>query len=242
MDNIIVKHDVPVQENDVLNPNLSIDARLCLAGKVAGKFKTAIKQLGLIENIKGNEYVTVSGWSTLGTLLGIHVENIQVKELPVKRGYGFHAKVDLVDRNGYKIGEGDGIATNHGHQKEIHTVYSMAQTRAVGKAYRLCLAWLVEMAGYQPTPAEEMPDKMRNNFSKSEVVKKDDYDPVSLKYAKIIKSSLQETGTPVNKVSMKNRLFILINNGDISEDMEDQLLKFISEHCPDALESGEELE
>ena len=33
---------------------------------------------------------------------------------------------------------------------------SMAQTRAIGKAYRNCLAWIIRAAGYEPTPAEEM--------------------------------------------------------------------------------------
>jgi hypothetical protein len=33
---------------------------------------------------------------------------------------------------------------------------SMAQTRAVGKAYRNILAWIIRAAGYEPTPAEEM--------------------------------------------------------------------------------------
>jgi ABC-type proline/glycine betaine transport system substrate-binding protein len=34
----------------------------------------------------------------------------------------------------------------------------MAITRATGKAYRLGLSWIVTLAGYQPTPAEEMFD------------------------------------------------------------------------------------
>lgn len=36
---------------------------------------------------------------------------------------------------------------------------SMAQTRACAKAYRNVLAWVVVLAGYRPTPAEEMIDK-----------------------------------------------------------------------------------
>lgn len=35
---------------------------------------------------------------------------------------------------------------------------SMAQTRAGAKALRNALAWVVVLAGYKPTPAEEMPD------------------------------------------------------------------------------------
>ena len=32
----------------------------------------------------------------------------------------------------------------------------MAQTRAIGKAYRNLLAWLMKAAGFEATPAEEM--------------------------------------------------------------------------------------
>jgi hypothetical protein len=32
----------------------------------------------------------------------------------------------------------------------------MAQTRAVAKALRLCLGWIMALAGYEATPAEEM--------------------------------------------------------------------------------------
>ena len=34
----------------------------------------------------------------------------------------------------------------------------MAQTRATGKACRLAFSWIMALAGYEPTPAEEMPD------------------------------------------------------------------------------------
>ena len=56
-----------------------------------------------------------------------------------------------------------GFATcsNKEHTKRSFADYaicSMAQTRAVGKAYRLSLGWLMKAAGYEATPAEEMHD------------------------------------------------------------------------------------
>ena len=38
-----------------------------------------------------------------------------------------------------------------------HARRSMAATRATGKAARLAFSWIVKLAGYEPTPAEEMP-------------------------------------------------------------------------------------
>ncbi|MBK8185727.1 MAG: hypothetical protein IPK63_23660 [Candidatus Competibacteraceae bacterium] len=39
----------------------------------------------------------------------------------------------------------------------------MAQTRATGKACRLAFSWIMSLAGYEPTPAEEMPDKQQSD-------------------------------------------------------------------------------
>lgn len=44
---------------------------------------------------------------------------------------------------------------------------SMAQTRACAKAFRNVLAWVVVMAGYKPTPAEELPDAQEPVTAKS---------------------------------------------------------------------------
>ena len=43
--------------------------------------------------------------------------------------------------------------------KPVHQVASMAGTRATAKALRLMLSWVVEIAGYEPTPSEEIVDK-----------------------------------------------------------------------------------
>lgn len=173
--------------SDIINPALSIDEKLDLAQQVSSKFTEVIKALKLVERISGKEYVTVSGWSVLGNFMGTRIENIRTTPIEVKGGFGYHAKVDLVNKDGVKIAEGDAIATSRGRQKEDHTVYSMAITRATGKAYRLGLAWLVEMAGYTSTPAEEMPDEMRKNINEETVA--DDAIPVN----KINKTETTET-------------------------------------------------
>jgi hypothetical protein len=43
--------------------------------------------------------------------------------------------------------------------KPVHQIASMAGTRASAKALRLMLSWVVEIAGYEPTPSEEIVDK-----------------------------------------------------------------------------------
>lgn len=145
---------------DVLNPMISVANRVVIATRVADALKSVLESQNLIQTISGNNYVTVSGWSTLGTMIGIRVDIISVEPFPTKARFGYKAKVELVDGRGNKVGEGEAIATSSGRQKEEHAVYSMAITRAVGKAFRLSLAWIMELAGYSSTPYEEMPESM----------------------------------------------------------------------------------
>jgi len=147
---------------DVLNPMISVANRVVIATRVADALKSVLESQNLIQTISGNNYVTVSGWSTLGTMIGIRVEIESVEPFPTKARFGYRAKVNLIDGRGVKVGEGDAIATSSGRQKEEHAVYSMAITRATGKAFRLSLAWIMELAGYSSTPYEEMPESMTN--------------------------------------------------------------------------------
>jgi intergrase/recombinase len=43
-----------------------------------------------------------------------------------------------------------------GSKTDEYVINSMAQTRAQGKAFRLLLGWLMKVAGYESTPAEEV--------------------------------------------------------------------------------------
>lgn len=145
---------------DVLNPMISVANRVVIATRVADALKSVLESQNLIQTISGHNYVTVSGWSTLGTMIGIRVDIVSVEPFPTKARFGYKAKVELIDGRGNKVGEGEAIATSSGRQKEEHAVYSMSITRAVGKAFRLSLAWIMELAGYSSTPYEEMPEAM----------------------------------------------------------------------------------
>lgn len=69
--------------------------------------------------------------------------------------------MQLVNASGVVVGaaeaectwEEEGWAT-----RPSNALRSMAQTRAIGKAYRGVFAFVMALAGYVPTPAEEMPD------------------------------------------------------------------------------------
>ncbi|WP_245328243.1 hypothetical protein [Hymenobacter aquaticus] len=119
-----------------------------------------IKENKLSTTVQGKEFVNVEGWQYAGSRLGIvpivdHVINVST-ETEIK----YQAKVTLFDmRSGHTVGAGFAICSNKEQGKKFYqefAIMSMAQTRAIGKAYRNILAWIIRAAGYEPTPAEEM--------------------------------------------------------------------------------------
>ncbi|PIQ22827.1 MAG: hypothetical protein COW65_00840 [Cytophagales bacterium CG18_big_fil_WC_8_21_14_2_50_42_9] len=119
-----------------------------------------IKENKLYQNIQGKEYVNVEGWQYAGSRLGIlpvveHLINVST-DTEMK----YQAKVNLLNlRTEQVVGAGFAICSNKEQGKKFYqefAIASMAQTRAIGKAYRNILAWIIRAAGYEPTPAEEM--------------------------------------------------------------------------------------
>ena len=70
------------------------------------------------------------------------------------------ATVELVRLKDNKvIGFGAALCSNKEANKKSfdeYAILSMAQTRAIGKAYRNVIGWIMKLAGYEATPKEEM--------------------------------------------------------------------------------------
>ncbi|MBO0360757.1 hypothetical protein J0X19_22545 [Hymenobacter sp. BT186] len=147
----------PVRKTKVESYDISrSDETLHLATDLA-KF---IKENKLTTTVQGKEFVNVEGWQYAGSRLGIvpivdHVINVS-NDQELK----YQAKVTLFDmRSGHTVGAGFAICSSKEQGKKFYqefAIMSMAQTRAIGKAYRNILAWIIRAAGYEPTPAEEM--------------------------------------------------------------------------------------
>ena len=73
---------------------------------------------------------------------------------------GYKAYVELVrTSDGAIIGGASAICTRderNWSNRDDYAVRSMAVTRATGKAFRLGFSWIMKLAGYEATPAEEM--------------------------------------------------------------------------------------
>jgi len=83
----------------------------------------------------------------------------------------YKAVVEVINQQGTVVSRGFAWCSNKESKKksfEEYAIASMAQTRAIGKAYRNILSWIVKMAGYEATPAEEIDrDKMETDLTKA---------------------------------------------------------------------------
>jgi hypothetical protein len=76
-------------------------------------------------------------------------------------GYDFEARVEARTVTGLVVGTGEATCSRkeaRWAQADDYAVKSMAQTRATSKALKAGTGWLMVLAGYKATPAEEMPD------------------------------------------------------------------------------------
>lgn len=128
------------------------------AETVATPLADLINRKKLFTVIGQKKYVQVDGWATLGAMLGVLPR--EVKSDKIENGYA--AYVELVrTTDGMVIGGASAICTREERNwsnRDEYALKSMATTRATGKAYRLAFSWIMNLAGYESTPAEEMID------------------------------------------------------------------------------------
>lgn len=136
----------------------SPDDVVAIATGMAKTLANIINSRKLYTVISGRKYVRVEGWTTLGAMLGILPREVEVVE---QENGDFLATVELIRASdGVVIGRASSIVSSDEKlwkMRERYARRSMAVTRATGKAYRLGFSWIIALAGYEPTPAEEMP-------------------------------------------------------------------------------------
>lgn len=123
---------------------------------MATALKEVVAKQGLLSNIKGKEYPRCEAWTLLGSMLGVFP--VLVWSRPVE--HGWEARVEARTISGAIIGaaEAQCLRTESAWAKrDDYALRSMAQTRATAKCLRMPLGFIMSLAGYEATPAEEMP-------------------------------------------------------------------------------------
>lgn len=140
---------------------------LARAVETAKPLAQAVRDRGLAVEIQGREHVKVEGWTLLGAMLGVFPVCVWTRKLED----GWEARVEARTRDGATVGAAEAQCTRGENQwsfepvgrdgkklqpRDDFALRSMAQTRATAKALRQPLGFVMQLAGFNPTPAEEM--------------------------------------------------------------------------------------
>ena len=166
-----------------------------------------IKEKGLSSNIQGKQFVNVEGWQFAGASLGLMPIITETTDL-TRRGtepgqveIKYMAKCEVRNINtGQLVATGVAICSNFEHSKkrfDEYAILSMAQTRAIGKAYRNLLAWLMKAAGFEATPAEEM------DFAVQEVKIKVQSEPENHSIKEVFAEIVEEEEIDIDAIKME---------------------------------------
>lgn len=114
--------------------------------------------------IRGEQYLEYEDWQLLGQFYGVAAQTSNAEPVEINGIRGAKASAQLYDiLTGQILGGVSAEAycmedEEKWHDRPWHQLASMAQTRAGAKAFRNRFAWVVVLAGFRPTPFEEIQD------------------------------------------------------------------------------------
>lgn len=170
--------ELALTEQPVMDLSLSRPPAEVLAqGKQAAEaLMGVIRQKPKPVIINNKQYLEFEDWQMLGKFYGVAVKVISTK--PFEMGdsgvIGFEATAQAVHvASGRVISQADSMCLNDEslwRDRPLHTLRSMAQTRACAKTLRNAFAWVAVLAGCAPTPAEEMPSSTGDKVTQQRTV------------------------------------------------------------------------
>lgn len=145
---------------------------VALATEAANALADVVESRKLYSMIQGKKFVKCEGWTTLAAMLGvtpheiatveqdgIFTATVELRRLtdgsPVARASAECGAPDELDRQGKPLWSA----------RPRYARRSMALTRATAKACRLAFSWIMVLAGFQPTPEEEIPQQERGGHA-----------------------------------------------------------------------------
>jgi hypothetical protein len=152
-DELVVYEPTPATLFQTSNPDLALERMAHLAELLMN----VVRERKLVQKIGGNEYLRAPAWSVLAGLTGLSPATARVEKIED----GWLARVEVLRiADGVVISAAEQVCTRkeaRWARAEDHALLGMAQTRAASRALRGPLMQVVELAGFKPTPVEEMP-------------------------------------------------------------------------------------
>jgi hypothetical protein len=135
-------------------------AMIELASQMATALAAIVEKQRLYATINGRKFPQVEAWMTIGRM-----DNVVAREAeaPIRHeDASYEAFVELVRlSDGMVVGRASALCGTPDdkpwNNRSEPARRSMAVTRATSRAFRQQYSWIMALAGYEPTPAEEMP-------------------------------------------------------------------------------------
>ena len=205
-----VKHDLSMARA----PQQVLDEAL----KAAKALQSVITQKAKPVLFNGEQYIEFEDWQVLGRFYGVTARVSQTEQVSIDGVKGFGAKAEAIDAQGRVISAAEAMCLNdepNWSRKPLFQLRSMAQTRACAKALRNVLAWVVVMAGYRPSVAEEMvggetvvatpPAPAPKRASEARKVSTADAESIEFVPAEVtVKEGTTKAGKPFKKLGIKS--------------------------------------
>lgn len=156
----VIEHALTVIPREALAATVTPEDTIILATRMATALSDVVERQSLYAVIQGKKYPQVEAWMTIGRM-----DNVVAREAgnPERHEDGsYEAVVELIRlSDGMVIGRGSALCGTKGDRpwdtRAEPARRSMAVTRATSRAFRQQYSWIMALAGYEPTPADEMP-------------------------------------------------------------------------------------
>lgn len=151
------------REVERLDETATPEGMVALAARMATALADIVEKKKLFAVIQGKKYPQVEAWMTIGRMDNVAAREVRGGITRVEGG-GFEAEVELIRlTDGMTVGYGSAMCGTPGDNpwatRPVHVQRSMAVTRATSRAFRQRYSWIMALAGYEPTPADEMPQQ-----------------------------------------------------------------------------------
>lgn len=183
--------------------------------EVADELATVIRSQGLATRISNREHVRVEGWTLLGTMLGVFPVITETKEVPenwrelgLEKPDGYWSRCEARTRDGQLVGAGEAYCLfqeANWKNRDRYALLSMSQTRSVSKALRHPLGFVVTLAGYAETPAEEMTAEYQERNKAKQQRKQEKADQVVGEFATYWKKIAEDHNVTPGKLLLMAR-------------------------------------
>jgi len=152
--------DFREERSERLPAGFNPQEHLTLGQAAANALMEVVRRQSLSRKLGGKEYLFYEAWLTLGRFFKL-TPKVEWSRPIWHEGkvIAWEARAVVLDEEGREVAAAEAMCgkdEKNWRDRPAYALRSMAQTRACAKALRSVLSWIVVLAGFAPTPAEEI--------------------------------------------------------------------------------------